>query len=155
MEESANPRTIRLLAGKKSSGDPVFEEVRVEELGTPGDYRLMASPGLVLGIASGDLLRVDPKTGKFDVLDRGGNICIQLYGPHSVSDSVASAIESLGGWMDGRSTKLTVFSLPATCGFTEVEKVLNSTMEENSGVEWYYGNVYDESDGVTPLNWWK
>jgi hypothetical protein len=20
---------------------------------------------------------------------------------------------------------------------------------------WYYGNVYDPEDGVTPLNWWE
>lgn len=68
---------------------------------------------------------------------------------------MASAIESLGGWLDGRAAKLSIFSLPAAHGFTEVEKILNSAMDENPGVEWFYGNVYDESDGVTPLNWWK
>ncbi|TRV79529.1 DUF4265 domain-containing protein [Streptomyces sp. 130] len=154
VEPSALQPTIRLLAGKKTSGEPVFEEVPVEELTPPGEYRLLASPGLVLGVACGDVVRVDSTTGEFDVLLRGGNLCIQLYGPPPVGDSVAQAIESLGGWRDGRASKLTVFTLPAVRGFSEVENVLNSVAEENSGVEWFYGNVY-EKDGVTPLNWWK
>ncbi|WP_399125359.1 DUF4265 domain-containing protein [Streptomyces sp. ITFR-6] len=117
MESSAMQRTVRLLAGGKTSGEPVFEEVLVKELTAPGECRLLASPGLVLGVATEDILRVDSASGGFDVLTRGGNICIQLYGPPSVGDSVAPAIESLGGWSDGRVSKLTIFSLPATCGF--------------------------------------
>ncbi len=29
------------------------------------------------------------------------------------------------------------------------------TLPHFVGVEWYYGNVYETHDGVTPMNWWK
>jgi hypothetical protein len=32
-------------------------------------------------------------------------------------------------------------------------RTLGEMMEQFPGSEWYYGNVYDPRDGVTPLNW--
>jgi hypothetical protein len=31
---------------------------------------------------------------------------------------------------------------------------LAKAKEVSPNCEWYYGNVYDLKDGVTPLNWW-
>jgi hypothetical protein len=45
--------------------------------------------------------------------------------------------------------------VPLSEGFSKIEKVFNSTVEKCSGYGWSYGNVYDPTDGVTPLNWWK
>jgi hypothetical protein len=61
--------TIELVAGKKSSGDPAFEEVLVDVVGEDV-YRLVASPGLVLGVAAGDEIKVTG--GQFEVVSRGG-----------------------------------------------------------------------------------
>jgi hypothetical protein len=143
--------TIRLIAGQKSSGEPVYEELLVDPLG--GDrYRVVASPGLVLGLASGDEIIAGPDQ-TFELATRGGNLSIHVYGPHSIVNTLAPRIGALGGWLDGRAPNLTVFTIPVSVGFPEVERVLNDFVGQHSGTEWYFANVYDE-DGVTPLNWW-
>jgi hypothetical protein len=68
-------------------------------------------------------------------------------------NTLAPRIGALGGWLDGRAPNLTVFTIPVSVGFPEVERVLNDFVGQHSGTEWYFANVYDE-DGVTPLNWW-
>ncbi|GCB53405.1 hypothetical protein SNL152K_10762 [Streptomyces sp. NL15-2K] len=70
-----------------------------------------------------------------------------------MGDSVAEAIRPLGGRMDGRARNLTVLTVPVASGFGELESILNHAAEENTSAEWYYGNVYDPEDGVTPLSW--
>ena len=153
MDESGQ-QTVRLIAGEKTSGEPVFEEVLVEELPESGHYRVLATPGVVLGVAAGDVLKVDLSKHKFSLVSRGGNIAVHVYGPHSVADLLVPKIASLGGRMDGRAPGLTVFTISAAKGFTALEEVLNTFVASNPTMEWYYGNVYDEIDGVTPLNWW-
>ena len=144
-----------MIAGKKTTGEPVFEQVLAEKLEAEDTYRVVASPGLVLGVAAGDVLRVDLPAGEFEVVSRGGNICVHFYGPHSLGDAVAAELCSLGGRLDGRARNLTVITVPASNGFTELENILNRAVQRNPGTEWYYGNIYDAQDGVTPLNWWK
>src|SRR5512140_3867728 len=61
---------IVLLAATTSSGEPVYENLLAEECG-PDTYRIEASPGLVLGIAAGDTIRVSA-TRTFEVVKRGG-----------------------------------------------------------------------------------
>ncbi|MGW4790124.1 DUF4265 domain-containing protein [Streptomyces sp. NPDC004230] len=152
MSESTR-QTIRLVAGTKTSGEPVLEEVLVERLPAPGHVRVLASPGLVLDVAADDVLKVD-ENHEFSTVMRGGNLAIQVYGPHSAADSIEPEISAIGGRIDGRARNLTVFTVPASVGFPAVEKVLNSLVNRHAGVEWYYGNVYDKDDGVTSLNWW-
>lgn len=146
--------TVRLLAAKKTSGEPVFEQVLVEALEGFGEFRLIATPGLVLGVAAGDILKVDHGTGLFEIVSRGGNLSVHLYGSKSACDLLLPKIEALGGRLDGHTSNLWIFTLPAAGGFTELEKILNFVIEKHPEAEWYYGNVYDERDGVTPLNWW-
>jgi hypothetical protein len=59
-----------------------------------------------------------------------------------------------GGRLDGRSPGKLVYTLPVSAGFASIEAELQSVVEKFSNVEWFYGNVYDPADGVTPLNWW-
>ena len=60
---------INLYAGTRSDGSPVEEEVLVEERG--GDrYQLVKSPGLVLGVAGGDIIRLSG-AGRFQVIKPG------------------------------------------------------------------------------------
>ena len=48
-----------MVAGHKTSGEPVFEQVLVDLL-DDGTYRIIATPGLVLGVAADDVVRVTP-----------------------------------------------------------------------------------------------
>jgi hypothetical protein len=145
--------TVNLAAGTKTTGERVYEEVLVTEL-PDGNYRLDCTPGLVLGIAAGDYISIDTAKGEFSVLSRGGNLAVQIYGPPEVALSIKDEVHKLGGRHDGGEKNLTVFTIPAAVGFPSVEALLNSLSSKDARIEWYFGNVYDEKDGVTPLNWW-
>lgn len=49
--------------------------------------------------------------------------------------------------------ELTVFSIPVSAGFAQVEAIFGRLRREHPEAAWYFGNVYD-TDGVTPLGWW-
>lgn len=137
-------------------GSPVFEELLVDDL-EQSRFRLLASPGLTLGLAAGDEILVDPSDGTFTLVERGGNLAVWLYTNEGMDDaveSVAAAISQLGGRLDGLNRKLVVFTVPAATGFPAVEEIFYRFVDENPGSEWFFGNVYDPTDGVTPLNWW-
>jgi hypothetical protein len=146
---------INLVAGYGSTGRPAYEEVHVEPCG-PGTYRLLQSPGLTQGVAAGDIIAVDAK-GLFRVVERAGNICIQIYAQTGLSEAEPFAtreLAKLGGRLDGRAPKVLVYTVSADAGFPAIERVLAEIKDRFQGLEWYYGNVYDPTDGVTPLNWW-
>jgi len=150
-------RTLKVRAGAKSSGEPVYEDLLVDQLGDC-TYRAAASPGFVLGIAAGDVFELDSaESGHFTVLERGGNLNVQMYAPHGSTvdvDSLQERVGLLGGRLDGQAKNLAIFTVPVSVGFHAVEDVLNEYVASHPGAEWYYGNVYDPVDGVTPLNWW-
>lgn len=147
---------VRLLVGTSSAGQPVFEEVLAESCG-PDEYHLVRSPGLALGIAAGDIFR-RASDGAFSVLKRGGNLCIQVFCRDqldSVEREATRALGRLGGRLDGKASKELVYTISATVGFGPLEVELAKVVAIFPTAEWYYGNVYDPSDGVTPLDWWK
>jgi hypothetical protein len=124
-------------------------------------YRLLRSPALALGIAAGDMIELtDRRTGRFAVIERGGNVAVQLYTPADltgvVDHAIVPAVEALGGTVDARvDVRLAVFTIPLSVGFVAIEVVFDGFVQRHPGVEWYYGNVYDPDDGVTPLDWWN
>ena len=144
--------TIDLVAGQKTSGESVLEEVLVTQVQT-GHYRIEATPGVVLGMARGDLIEYDDLSKAFVVLERGGNLAVHVYGAHSIAERALDEVAQLGGSLDGRAPNLTVFTVPVSVGFAAVEKLFNDLAAAYEGIEWYFGNVYAE-DGVTPLGWW-
>ncbi|MDP3157922.1 MAG: DUF4265 domain-containing protein [Archangium sp.] len=145
---------VLLFAGSRKNGSPVQEEVVLERLG--GDrFRVVQSPGLVLGIAAGDVITVDGD--RPTVVVRGGNLCVQIFSIADIAriEPVATErLRGLGGYLDGSAEKELVFTLPLTAGWQNIERVLNEVVAQFPGAEWLYGNVYDAVDGVTPLNWW-
>jgi hypothetical protein len=147
--------TIELFAGKRSDGSSVNEQVLVEPLGGTR-YLLLRSPGVVLGLAAGD--EFDTKgDGGFEIVRRGRNLCIQILfspEPATLEPEAAKAFANLGGRLDGGTKGLLVYTVPVAVGFPAVEAVLSRLVSAYPGVEWYYGNVYDPKDGITPLNWW-
>jgi len=148
-------KTISLYAGERSNGSVVYEEVVVESLGN-GRFRLMQSPGLVLGVAADDI--IDVEEGKrARVVSRGGNLCIQIYTKGEgarVEPVLLSRLLALNARLDGKSPQQLVFTVPVSVGFATIEKTMNSVVREFPMIEWFYGNVYDPADGTTPLNWW-
>lgn len=149
--------TINLYAGDAANGEPVYENLPVLSL-SDDRYRLLASPGLVMGVAKDDEIRFLPETGDFDLLSRGRNLCIQVFLPQEsvaeIETLITRVIHDLAGSHDGQTDRQLVFSVPVETGFAAVEQVLNGYVADNPDCEWYYGNVYDNEDGVTPLNWW-
>ncbi|HVV87276.1 MAG TPA: DUF4265 domain-containing protein [Kofleriaceae bacterium] len=147
---------VLLRAGVSSAGVSVQEEVLAERQGH-GRYRVLRSPGLVQGVAADDIIDVDGN-GDFHIVIRGGNVSVHVLAIRDMPRLEAvlrPALEALGGRLDGKAPKLLVFTVPLSAGFVSIEEALNRTLRGFADAEWYFGNVYDPVDGVTPLNWWK
>jgi hypothetical protein len=151
-----NQPTVRLLATIKESGQPVFEEVPVEVLG-PNRYRLLASPGILDGLAAGDTFTVDPESHLYRVKEQGGNLCAQVWYPGldlagRVDAELMPAVTAMGGRLDGREQELSSFTIPLAAGIAAIEELFNDWVDSADGATWSFGNAYEE-DGVTPLPW--
>ncbi|MGX7825828.1 DUF4265 domain-containing protein [Actinokineospora sp. 24-640] len=151
---------VRLLVQKGPSGRPVHEDVPAVPEGS--GWRLVASPGLALGAAAGDLLTVKPDHA-FTVVERGGNIAVHVSAPAAARaelDDLRVEVERVGGRCDGigwtrdRSASLSVFTIPLSAGWSAIEAAMNGYQARVPAGEWYYVNVYDPADDTTPLNWW-
>jgi hypothetical protein len=67
---------------------------------------------------------------------------------------VRRVAESLGGRLDGGYSRMLVLTIPLAAGFDAVAAAFDDAVRRHPGSAWLYGNVYDPSDGITPLNWW-
>src|SRR5690606_39345213 len=110
---------LKLYAGIRTDGSAVQEEVPVEGLGG-GRFRILQSPGLVLGVAAGDVIELT-SAGRFKVVSRGRNLCVQVFAPASSVDRLENALTGrlkvLGGRLDGRGAQLLVYTVPVSVGF--------------------------------------
>jgi hypothetical protein len=148
-------QVIELIAGSNADGEPVVERLQVQ-VNEDHSCRLVRSPAFIKGIASGDTIKVDNDKGEFTLMQRSGNLAIRVFcrgDSAAISDQLTPQLEKLGGELDMESPRLLVYSIHVSCGFEAIEKILNSVCDGANSV-WYYGNVYDPTDGQTPLNWW-
>src|SRR5262249_60130091 len=99
-------------------GRPVHEDVPAEQVGSK--WRLLASPGLVMGTAAGDLLEVY-ENRDFEVVERGQSIAVHVTTPANAAtelDQLKTKLERMGGWCDGigwtrdRTRALSGFTIP-------------------------------------------
>jgi hypothetical protein len=130
------------------------EPVHVE-LTRDGLYRVLYSPGLVEGIAAGDLIRLVGEDGRFEVVERGGNVSFTVSANpiDELRAHLVRELAALGGVCDGSITNAAVFPVPVRVGFAAIERVINEAMAAHPNADgWWYGNVYGE-DGK-PLEWW-
>jgi hypothetical protein len=132
------------------------EPVHAEALGGRR-YRLLFSPGFVVGVAAGDEIELIGDAGRFRVLGRGGNIAVQLFSREPVQpfrDALAAEVrDRLSGVLDGAIDRGLVFTIPLGAGFAAIEKLFDAFVRAHPGTEWLYGNVYDP-DTNAPLGWW-
>lgn len=133
------------------------EPVHVEVLDR-GRYRLLHSPGLVIGVAAGDEIELLDEAGHFKVVRRAGNIAVQVFAREAVQpfrDELAAAVgEALSGSLDGGIERGLVFTIPVSAGFAAIEAFFDDFVKTHPETEWTYGNVYDPDTG-SPLGWWK
>ncbi|WP_250461669.1 DUF4265 domain-containing protein [Microbulbifer litoralis] len=146
---------IELFAGIDPDGQPVVErlQVRVNE---DDSCQLVRSPAFIKGIASGDTIKVDRDSQQFELVRRSGNLAVRVLcrgDSAALSDKLTPQLEKLGGELDMENPRLLVYSIHVSCGFAEIEEILNSVCDGANSL-WNYGNVYDPEDGQTPLNWW-
>ena len=91
-----------------------------------------------------------------ELVRRSGNLAVRVMSKGDVqalSEGLTPLIEQLGGELDAESPRLLIYSLHVSLGFSTIEALLNNAMDDSS--VWFYGNVYDPTDGTTPLNWWQ
>jgi len=146
---------IEIFAGIGPDSKPVSEKIQVIPLGKD-QYKLVKSPAFVKGLASGDTIKFDAQDQYFEILKHSGNLCIRIISKNNIEtivNNLGPELEKLGGELDIHNPRVLVYSIHVSCGFNEIEQLLNKhTTKEDF---WLYGNVYDPSDGVTPLNWWN
>ncbi len=148
---------VELFAGTQADGSPVVERVPAIEQ-EDSSLVLVRSPGFIKGIAKGDQIKINKEDHSFEIVKRSGNLCIRIFAKQNLEkiiEDIAPLIEKMGGELDHENERMSVFSIHVSCGFTDIEKILNDHIGDETDSAWFYGNVYDPRDGVTPLNWWK
>jgi hypothetical protein len=135
---------IELRIQDAPDGAARHERVPADDLGA-GRYRLINSPGLVLGVAAGDEVLVG-LDGAFEVDKRGGNVAIQLF-CDQVSDGVAlraaliQALLPIGGWLDGDAGAALVYTVPQLAGVAAIVGAMEQVSAEFPDLVWMFGNV--------------
>lgn len=179
MAQTQEPIQIPLIAGYNDNNEPVVEQVSVipvagpdqapvidaaallskAGLEQPGEFRLIKSPAFVRGLAADDRIRypVDNAT-TYDLLEHSGNLSVRVFSKHNTEEldqALTPEVELIDGRIDISSPGLLVYTIHVSIGFQRIEAVLNKTLARFPDTIWFYGNVYDPEDGVTPLNWWQ
>lgn len=161
MQEPESPEIekIPLVAGYTDDNDPVLEQIEVRPVsGEREQFRLEKSPAFVRLLAAGDRIRYPAETELgYELLQRSGNLSIRVLRKHNieeVEEALTPQIELNQGQLDRSSEALLVYTIHVSIGFPVIEGILDQAMGQFPGSVWYYGNVYDPQDGVTPLNWW-
>lgn len=131
-----------------------------------GLYRVLRSPAMAQGLARGDTIEVIAgSTDEFRVVERGGMLAIQVFftgHQPQLQRAIGRIARTLNGVMDSWDYRtmpsgpagVGVVSVPSSGGFGRIERAFDSVVARFANTEWYFGNVYDPVDGVTPLNWW-
>ncbi|AVS66199.1 hypothetical protein C8245_11410 [Paracidovorax avenae] len=134
---------IRVFAGKNQHGN-VYEELPAKKI-SDNIYVLLASPGLLLGLAKGDLIHLHEN--HYEILEHGGNFCIQMYVPSLDSETIKqinNLLKPISGTLDGHGDGALAFSVPVSSGFSATNKVFDN-MRTLLGSEYYYSNIYKDS----------
>ncbi|WP_174975213.1 DUF4265 domain-containing protein [Burkholderia contaminans] len=155
--DEMNMDLIEIFVGLASNGEVVREELPARKL-DENIYELLASPGLALHVANGDIIKIASPSVPVEIVRRGRNVCVQIFAESNLSSDERRQIDedfrsALLGSVDGETAKNMCFSVPARIGFPAIERFFNELSDRCKHINWYFGNVYAD-DGITPLNWW-
>lgn len=149
--------TMQLVAGTDSRGAPVLEKLGVALLGD-GQFELLRSPLFVRDLAAGDIFTCNENNpADYRVLRRSGNLAIRIFRKSDIAEveeALTPEVKKLGGSLDLQTDRALVYSLHVNIGFGPIEQLFDGAMARFRDAVWYYGNIYDRADGVTPLHWW-
>lgn len=152
-----NLEFVEIFAGNRPDGQPVAERMPVKIL-EDGNFQLLRSPAFIKGIAAGDVIKLEEGEHSFALVKHSGNLCLRVMakdGVQALAEDLTPELEILGGQLDFENERVLVYTIHVSCGFATIEKILNDHVGDATDSVWYYGNVYDPDDGVTPLNWWQ
>ncbi|MEM6784080.1 MAG: DUF4265 domain-containing protein [Bacteroidota bacterium] len=147
---------LLLFAHEREDGTPQQEVVHVEWI-EDKLVRLLYSPGFVEGVAAGDVLRLLDDAGRFEVVERGGNVAVVVFCEHAIAplkEAIAQDVVALGGHIDGGIERALVATIPASAGFHAIEEVFDAWTARHPELVWMYNNVYDTADLDRTLDWW-
>ena len=147
-------QVLSVIAGTRTDDSEVQEQVVVEHLRGPV-YRITQSPGLVQGVAAGD--EVEVRNGRLEVVRRGGNLCVWIFAKENlaqIENSLNAELRSLGGASRRPRPMGTGVHGSRSGRVRSAGGCVESPGRCDPRGQWYFGNVYDPRDGVTPLDWW-
>jgi hypothetical protein len=138
---------------------PIFEELPAYQL-SDNAYELLASPGLALNLAKGDIVEIIDREKPARVLKRGGNFCINIYTDEAseaiLADLGLEVQQQLHGTLDGRFSGSLALSVPASVGIHKINEFFDA-FRQKTGWEWYFSNIYAnfaDPEDETLLDWW-
>jgi len=150
-------RWIQLVAGTDSEGAPVLEKLEVK-LTDMGAFELLRSPLFVRDLAAGDIFScAQDNPADYQIMKRSGNLAIRIFRKQDIDlleQYLTPQVEKHGGSLDCKTERALAYSLHVNIGFADIERLFDSAMAKFQDSVWYYGNIYDRRDGVTPLQWW-
>lgn len=156
--KQAEQAILQLQAGYDNDGQRVLEKVEVYVLEQADHYELKKTPLLVRGLAKGDIICVDQqKMDKFIVVKHSGNLAVRVFRERDIElleSNLTPLVEMHDGALDIKTDRALSYTIHVNLGFSEIESLFDNAMAAYPDSVWYYGNVYDPADGVTPLNWW-
>ncbi|MDT8398790.1 MAG: DUF4265 domain-containing protein [Pseudomonadales bacterium] len=149
---------LQLLAGTDNKGQAVLEKVVAQPLAEADTFELLRTPLFIRNLAAGDHFRVSSTVpGTFTVTRRSGKLSIRVFRKEnidSLEQQLSPEVEKLGGSLDVKTERALAYSLHVNIGFAAIETLFDNKMAEFRDSVWFYGNIYDPADGVTPLHWW-
>ncbi|NHZ44510.1 DUF4265 domain-containing protein [Massilia aquatica] len=153
-------KTVIDVCIREDAVAPVFENLPAFDLGNH-TYELLASPGLALNLAKGDIIDITEPGKPAVVVRRGGNFCIQIYADDISYDDIDALDRALStqlhGSVDGRFGGSIAISIPASAGMDKVAELLDP-FTARTGHPWYFCNIYKNVENLedeTLLDWWR
>jgi hypothetical protein len=152
---TSEPDRVSVVGYFDADGDPITETLWAVPV-SQGRYRLVRSPLIASGLAAGDVFEVDGNPPHARVIERAGNIAVQVWAKQGLTMDDVYELRELaapaGGTLDGHNTGFAAYTFPVKAGFHVVARILEDFVTRHPQYSWTYGNVYDEDD--EPLNWW-
>lgn len=130
-----------LLTAEESNGRLTREALPVRRL-SPDTVEVLGSPGLLLGFAAGDTLRVNADH-RFEVVGRGPNDCIQAFAEQPVSpeilDELRHQVAGHGGHVETPEHRRMIVVTVPTAEARAATEIMNSWSVRAGLQGWWFG----------------